>query len=309
MQNNNRTHFLKAGSEIPARVIRGIFTGLLIFSAQSVYAITFETEAEIITPVFTTLDSQGPASVGTILSTVTDPTGGLTIDFSGQANANAAANDSGAGAVSVDGLYASGNLGPNVLTASATFSDQFSNTTGIGQVFDYNFSLLGPTLTIADFAGIDASDPGAMEVSFDFSVNATITDAGGTVSSQLITSNALLTGGLAGHTLSTGGTDPLSNAFFTNGAGTVFGYNFASLTDQLVGTIMDGETLLLETSFSVAVITPGFETGGAANIGDPFGLDAPGFASSLSIAPVPLPAALWLFGFGLLGLIGMARRK
>lgn len=31
--------------------------------------------------------------------------------------------------------------------------------------------------------------------------------------------------------------------------------------------------------------------------------------SSMEFAPVPIPAAVWLFGSGLLGLIGMARRK
>jgi len=29
----------------------------------------------------------------------------------------------------------------------------------------------------------------------------------------------------------------------------------------------------------------------------------------VSVAPVPVPAAMWLFGSGLLGLVGIARRK
>jgi hypothetical protein len=311
MKNKKPTCFHKVGLEIHTRAINCLCTGLLIVFAQGVNAVTFETNAVIFTPLFAQSDPQGPTNVGSILSTVIDPTTGLasTIDFTGPANANSAANDSGAGAVSVDGLYATGLPDPHRLAASATFSDQFSNITGIGQNFEYNFSLLGPTLTIADFAGISAGDPVAMEVSFDFFARATITDAGGLVSSQSISSDAVLTGGLVSHTLTTGGTDPLSSGFFANGLGTVFGYNFANLTDQLIGTVMDGETLTLETFFSVSVVTPGFETGGAANIGDPFGLGTPGFVSSLSFTPVPLPAALWLFGTGLLGLIGMARRK
>jgi hypothetical protein len=28
-----------------------------------------------------------------------------------------------------------------------------------------------------------------------------------------------------------------------------------------------------------------------------------------TVSPVPIPAAVWLFGSGLLGLVGMARRK
>jgi len=38
-------------------------------------------------------------------------------------------------------------------------------------------------------------------------------------------------------------------------------------------------------------------------------VDAGGIAASSSLAPVPIPAAVWLFGSGLLGLIGVARRK
>ncbi len=34
-----------------------------------------------------------------------------------------------------------------------------------------------------------------------------------------------------------------------------------------------------------------------------------GFALAGSLAPVPVPAAVWLFGSGLLGLVGVARRK
>ena len=44
----------------------------------------------------------------------------------------------------------------------------------------------------------------------------------------------------------------------------------------------------------------------------PIGKAAPSFAWAVrtgDVATVPLPAAVWLFGSGLLGLIGMARRK
>ena len=32
-------------------------------------------------------------------------------------------------------------------------------------------------------------------------------------------------------------------------------------------------------------------------------------AAPVAVAPVPVPAAVWLFGSGLLGLVGLARRK
>jgi hypothetical protein len=34
-----------------------------------------------------------------------------------------------------------------------------------------------------------------------------------------------------------------------------------------------------------------------------------GFETSIDVNSVPIPAAVWLFGSGLLGLIGVARRK
>jgi hypothetical protein len=44
-------------------------------------------------------------------------------------------------------------------------------------------------------------------------------------------------------------------------------------------------------------------------VGGPFaGFDA-NFNANMSPAPVPIPAAAWLFGSGLLGLVGIARRK
>jgi len=46
--------------------------------------------------------------------------------------------------------------------------------------------------------------------------------------------------------------------------------------------------------------------------GSPFAgadIDAIGAATSAAPAAVPVPAAMWLFGSGLLGLVGVARRK
>jgi hypothetical protein len=49
--------------------------------------------------------------------------------------------------------------------------------------------------------------------------------------------------------------------------------------------------------FSSACITPG--SANASGTGD----------CTVSVNPVPLPAAVWLFGTGLMGLIGISRRK
>lgn len=46
-------------------------------------------------------------------------------------------------------------------------------------------------------------------------------------------------------------------------------------------------------------------TPGAGMIDGPF----PGFSANFNMTAVPVPAAVWLFGSGLLGLVGVARRK
>ena len=73
-----------------------------------------------------------------------------------------------------------------------------------------------------------------------------------------------------------------------------------SNTDILsIGRIMigmDSNNNLLD--FELGCITPG--TANVAGSGD---------CSSTSVSAVPVPAAAWLFGSGLIGLVGMARRK
>lgn len=41
----------------------------------------------------------------------------------------------------------------------------------------------------------------------------------------------------------------------------------------------------------------------------PFPNQTPAFGGTLTPAPIPVPAAVWLFGSGLLGLVGVARRR
>jgi hypothetical protein len=43
--------------------------------------------------------------------------------------------------------------------------------------------------------------------------------------------------------------------------------------------------------------------------GSPFTIDPGVVTAQIGAVPVPVPAAIWLFGSGLLGLVGVARRK
>ena len=111
------------------------------------------------------------------------------------------------------------------------------------------------------------------------------------------------------HTLGTAGTDPLGSTFFTdsNFPNNIFGYQFDDLDSAVTGFLGNGDTVAIKSQLFVSLTAPGFETGGAAAIGDPLNMSSGAFSGSLSI--VPVPAAIWFFGSGLLGLVGIARRK
>ena len=276
---------------------------LFTTAIQPAYAVSsFSTDATRDTASGTDSDPQGPATTGSILSEVLVPfSDGGDISFSGQGYARGAANETGAGAVAVDGVFFNGDPTLNVLTATSILTSEVTNTTGGVVPFSYDFFLPGPRLTIADFAGMAGTNDPTIEVFFDFRVSLDF----GSGFLPHVASQGILTGGIVSHTLDTAGTDPLGSTLF--GSGSVFGYQFDNLDGAVTGFLADGATVAAKSEMFVRLRAPGFETGGAAAIGDPLDLSSGAFSGSLSI--VPVPAAVWLFGSGLLGLIGIARRK
>lgn len=274
---------------------------LTILVVQPVFAVSsFETDATRDTLSGTDFDPQGPATTGSILSEV-QTSDGFDTTFSGDAFARGAADDTGAGAVEVNGVFASGNQS-NSLTATSILTSEITNTTGGIAPFAYDFFLAGPRLTIADFAGLSETNNPTIRAFFDFRVS--LDFGSGFVPFRV--SQGELKGGSASHTLATAGTDPLGSTFFSDSF-SVFGYQFDDLDSAVTGFLGDGDTVAVKSQLFVTLTGPGFETGGAAAIGDPLNLSAGAFSGSLSI--VPVPAAVWLFGSGLLGLVGIARRK
>ena len=110
-------------------------------------------------------------------------------------------------------------------------------------------------------------------------------DIGGTVAALGFSSGTLLTGNLNAFGFPNAGGDPLEFLFEVTGGDAAGLYGG-------VGSI--GGIIL---------------SGGTGFTGD-FTTDFSGSGTAVAdVAPIPLPAAVWLFGSGLLGLVGVSRRR
>jgi hypothetical protein len=272
-------------------------------AVQPAFALSsFETDATRDTASGTDSDPQGPATTGSLFSQVLVPfSDGADINFSGDGYARGAANDLGSAAVDANTVFLGGDQLFEVSGLSILTSEVTNNTGGVVP-FAYDFFLPGPRLTIADFAGISDTDDPTIRAFFDFRIQL---DFGSGFVNHVV-SQGELKGGFVNHTIGTLGTDQLGSTFFSDSF-SVFGYQFDNLDSSVTGFLADGQTVTAKTSLFVSVTGPGFETGGAARIGDPLDLSAGAFSGSLAI--VPVPAAVWLFGSGLIGLIAIARRR
>ena len=175
--------------------------------------------------------------------------------------------------------------------------------TNPAQVSDSNgewFELFNPTLEAVDLQGLILSDDGS---------NSHTIDAGGEL---LINPGAFFV--LAGNADST-----------TNGGFSVdyeySGFSLGNTADEIVFSNSIEELLRLNytggfgsAGRSMELLGPDMIEGNYALTADShvYGLGdigTPGNAGSYAPAPVPLPAAVWLFGSGLAGMIGIARRR
>ena len=143
-----------------------------------------------------------------------------------------------------------------------------------------------------------------------------------------------VTGDIGGGTWSVASTQLFFGQNWTAHSGTTFGpgtYTIDTIqggvyTNVVVGAGQVGGHILFNWggSFDIDVINVWDVTGGNTYTsvdvvsGNPDGawpglqmIDGPfqGFSANFSFTTVPVPAAVWLFGSGLLGLVGVARRK
>ncbi len=94
---------------------------------------------------------------------------------------------------------------------------------------------------------------------------------------------------------------------FSAGDDTNFLYGYPQLS--LNAGLFDGLNIEITFGTSSAFYSQDLWFDGYDDINDNFGNLVSGTWTDFQMTPVPVPAALWLFGSGLLGLVGLARRK
>ncbi len=287
--------------------------GVLATFTVNVQALVLETNAEhLVGGSVLHDDPQSDISPASITSTFTLPNtvgSGIAIDgsFTMGGPYATASNDSGAGAVAAGGLFYAGNA-IHEMRATSRNTDTVINDSGATQEFFYDFTVNGPGLYLADFAGTGVS-PGAPVSRYDITV---LVDG-----LPMWESSAILEGGLLGHSLTESGTDlgGTYDAISSN----LFGYRFGDYSDTIsLGIFNDGDSFVFETVMSVSISAFPAELGGLAFIGDPgnivgmggniFSQTVGGGGGGGPTTTVVEPGTYALLGVGLLGLLLSARR-
>ena len=224
----------------------------------------------------------------------------------GESEAHAAADDGGHLAAQATFNGAQGQYA-NII-ANATWTETFTATTGSSATFDFFIpqALLGfGANNVSNLNGGFAVDISLNGVS-QFSATAEILTTGSFPSTPadmpLVQTGTILTSSF----------DPVSVA-----PGFGAGYVFNSYGDSLSLAPNVGVNTLV---YSMTAFVRGLigETSAIAYIGDPVNLSLsggnPGIPGSMltidgGVSPMPIPAAVWLFGTALVGLVGFGKRR
>ena len=162
------------------------------------------------------------------------------------------------------------------------------------------FELYNPTLDSIDLSGIVLSDDGAN--------SHTISNSG----PLLINPGDYFVMARNGDTTLNGGFS--ADYVYSN-------FSLGNSSDQIVFSDFSGELLRLDYGSGFVAAGQSTELLGLPMTATSYGLTdgahvyglgdigTPGAAGAYSPSPVPLPAAVWLFGSGLAGLIGVSRRR
>lgn len=233
-------------------------------------------------------------------------TQGSSFDFSQAGSAIAASDQSGNSAVAVEGVFADA-YGRFDMSATTSGLFTYTNTSANTINFTYNFDIMGGEVAFADYAGISDSDYLSLNALTSASVS--IVYSNGQLSDNFqITAN--LKGGSQGSVFDLYSEDNSVTAnYFTDGS-SIFGYRLSDYAGLMSGSLGAGDSLKIYTRLEASVFGPDFETGARAIIGDPNNLSLKGgLTGEFEVSAVPVPAAVWLFASGLIGLVGFSRRK
>lgn len=251
-------------------------------SVSAVSAQTVSSNVEGMNDGVFTADPQGPsAAVVTSFLTFIDT---FDLAFSTDGFGRAIQRPDGVGAVLADAIYANGQT-DNYVEATTSWEETATNNSGSAQDYVFDFLITPPSLRIGDYAGLSNTSSFPVDASFCVTI---LVDG-----NPAFTATANLIGGLAGHVLVETGT---SLGPVAVGGGSEFGYDFSAYADQLaLGSIPNGGSVTVTYEMKARVDAPGFETGGRAQIGDPFDLDGtPGFTGELMpSSPVATEESSW----------------
>lgn len=258
--------------------------GVAVAAAMGVSA---SASADVVTfnysGLFTMLTSAGVALQNNSLPFYNDPTWkyGLRTQISGQMVFDTATG-AGTGTVVPFAFFAGGNAAATSMTFKAIGNGAGGpGTLVLGNMgFNWNGNNGIPVSIVMDAAGMF----GAMNPNGSFNVGAVITGSGATPASNGISKGTLPIGAVPIATTTWNTTTIAGTVLGTNPSGTL------PLTNDTVG----GSPM---------------QTAPFAGFNANFDITKLTVVSSVPPAPVPVPAAAWLLGSGLLGLVGVARRK
>jgi len=194
-------------------------------------------------------------------------------------------------------------LGTVAHAASVTLFADGTNNATVADFWRVNYSTGSDALAVTS---VNISLSTLTGVAFDFDGNGTFGCNPACLTGGLpdpgLDPGPVLSGGTITPTFSWTGTNPTLLTIDTAGMGNSGdSFSFGADTDGSVGS---GD-LMAGAEFTVF-----FSDGSSASalLANTCGLTCSTITVS-TVAPVPVPAAVWLFGSGLLGLVGVARRK
>lgn len=197
-------------------------------------------------------------------------------------------------------LLISGNASA-ALVSDLYITEVMTNPAAVSDTVGEWFELYNPTLETVDLSGITLSDDGS--------------------NSHVISSGSPLIINPGEYFVMASNGDPMVNGGFT--ANYVYsGFSLTNSADEIVFSDNGTELLRLNYTSGFGVAGNSMELLAQSMDETNYGLTAagltyglgdigtPGAAGSFTPAsPVPVPAAAWLFGSGLLGLLGISRKR